>query len=500
MSSLPSIASKYPNLVSDRFNDWDSELFGPKSEWVIIPDQSIQTILPYVPNNELAKRFSNAGAQNLFAFEVQDASDEILSQLVIKDLANFSEACKFCYLIAKGDRIWQEKFHQIFPKVIPLGICPFTVDQQFKILFKRYIDELRPFNIQFVKNNETLVRLLGSNGSDGELNQLITEYQNLGGDEAVDLYLQKGVYMDVGTDRQKALSEQGKEALNKLHLFGAQRRLCVRLAGENYKGTLATIDPSSKQGKILQIIHFEIPKIFNNKKKFNEVIHTSAIIKNEAPRNHLELQWMKGNPLILADFGVFTPQEYSEKLECTHVVLEKVGICSTADLKVLGLLNEPALEKFKFDDNLSGDLTIKNQQLFERKEACAIFLEGLSKQIQNKIKESESHGVVLFKDNNNTWVEFQEEFERVRLSILEKCESPANLSNNFSEIVQSINNLTEAVNQENQKYQLIKLRAYIHQVDIRPTWGILNGEGIETLTEFVAQNPDANLFRMGVKE
>lgn len=458
-------------------------------------------IIPYVPNDEeWVLEFKEACKNEVHPLFVEDISNKILSQLDVKTLAAFSRVNKFSYVISLNPHIWEVKFNESFPNltIIPYGLCCFSSDKQFKILHHRVSAELKPFITQYNKNNEILVRLRGSNGIDGELNQLWQNFQALGGYGSVDFFHWHKDYSSI-TEEEKDKLDKGRKAKKYLELFVHQTDLRKALGGSDYDGTPDSLSQNSNQGIIFSMVNFEIPTIFNNQKKFEGVIRVSVVKKNIVLQSVVAKHWLDGHSLLLVDFGIITPQEYSEKLGCTPNVPKKVGIHSIADIKALGVHIDRPMEEFKIaEEDLSQDVNKKHQQIFERKEACFNFLEKMSEKIQQKIKESESHGTVLFQDNNNVWVEFQKRFEESRSLILGKCESSVESSQNFSQIAKEINGLVEMFNQQERDYQIIKLRAYIHQVDISAAWKGLENQGIQTLSKFVANNPGKNLFRMGV--
>jgi len=96
-----------------------------------------------------------------------------LCMLDLKDLANFSQTSICCYYAAKAEVIWDKQFVKFFSKVNPLPHLPrkllpkgdgvinikvvslfFSKEWQFKIYFKRMIDELKIYKEQFNHNQE----------------------------------------------------------------------------------------------------------------------------------------------------------------------------------------------------------------------------------------------------------------------------------------------------------------------------------------------------------
>ncbi len=217
--------------------------------------------------------------------------------------------------------------------------------------------------------------------------------------------------------------------------------------------------------------------------------------------------WGRDLPHLLVDLGVVFDEEYSQKLGCTPDVLEKVGIVSQEDLDALGIITAPVAASIDIlKEQPAEDQQAVQRQHYERREQVCDALQKVSEEIQKRIRESENCGVPFFADEKgspigqelNPWAVFKKQFEESRALIEGKCQTPSELSKNYAQIVTEANDLIEKFNTFDQEYQILKLRTYIRQEGIRPQWSALNEQEIHSLAEFARNNPNINLFQMGV--
>ncbi len=263
-------------------------------------------IRPYVPsdNRELVKAcqetykkyfltplFNETGA--LFHFH-RDALSFAFVYLHPKDLVNFSEVDKCCYLATKTDAIWENQLKKLLPntQIMPMQVCCFSPEHQFKIIFKKINNALMPYIVQFAKNNVILRRLRGPNGMDGEIDSKWKNYEQLGGNPARLRYL--SIVNNAFNNGQPIDWEglQDTDDCKAALIYGHYTDLNesrIHLAGNAYDGTIESIDPNSQQGRCLRVINeVLVAENFNNQDEFEIVIQASEALKNYTSQNNDE--------------------------------------------------------------------------------------------------------------------------------------------------------------------------------------------------------------------
>ncbi len=219
-------------------------------------------------------------------------------------------------------------------------------------------------------------------------------------------------------------------------------------------------------------------------------------------KQSLKTGWGEDLPLLLVDFGVVSKEEYSQKLDCTPDVLEKVGILSQDDLDALGVLIIPVAHLTK--EQVESNQATQTQDYEKRTRVCEA-LQKVSDEIEKRYRESENYSATLFTDEKgspiaqelNPWAVFKKQFEENKALLEAKCQIPSELSKNYTKIIEEANALIDKFNIFDREYQITKLRTYIHQVGIRPKWSALNEQETVSLAEFAKKNPSLNLFKMG---
>ena len=289
-----------------RLGNWKSMYLIGRSTISVVDSNPLKAsiIQPYIPfdNQELVKAcqevytkywetplFNETGA--LFHFH-RDALPIAFVYLHPKDLVNFSEVDKCCYLATKTDAIWENQLKKLLPntQIMPMQVCCFSPEHQFKIIFKKIKDELKPYIAQLEENNKTLCELIGSNGKSGEIDRAWERYQQFGGESAkgryenlVDVAYANNQYLDLyKTDGYKANSAH----LHYDHLD--MRKLYI--GGPAYDGTIESCDPNSQQGRCLRVIHGGLMvDSFNEQDKFEATIRASEALKNSTLQNNDEV-------------------------------------------------------------------------------------------------------------------------------------------------------------------------------------------------------------------
>lgn len=248
---------------------------------------SRSTIKPYVPSDsqELVKICADAYTKYLkepnfdttgaLFYELKEPFVVIFSNLDPKSLANFSEVSKCCYLAIKPPIIWELQMNKLLPnvKILPTELCQFSCEQQFKIIFKRVHDELKPYISKLKRNNEVLNELRGSNGMNGTIDAAWKDLEKKG-----------GVKRASGLRYVIFLSEEEKTTLIAYQKYYALNQQRVRLAGEGYNGTVGSIGPDSQQYRLQEAIDSGVRNAYNDQDQFEKIIQTS-----EAQTNTLNL-------------------------------------------------------------------------------------------------------------------------------------------------------------------------------------------------------------------
>jgi hypothetical protein len=265
----------------------------------------------YAQNCQSGKLISDSGA--LVTLH-QDAFNRVFVFLEPKDLVNFSAVSKCCYLATKVDIIWVIQLQNCFPNINPLPtkVCSLSPEHQFKIYFKKVNDEKKPYNAQITRNNDVTLHLRGPTGFDGAIDIAWKQCQAFGGEAAVQHYyhertnaiarLEEGVGGSsaleddnpLWTPEQRAAWNEEYDALKNsdagkaAHAYQEHQRLqwlLIRVQGNTYNGSTASIDSNSQQARCAYAIH-EIPELFNDQEKFEAFIQQAEAAKNNSAQSN----------------------------------------------------------------------------------------------------------------------------------------------------------------------------------------------------------------------
>jgi WD40 repeat protein len=221
-------------------------------------------------------------------------------------------------------------------------------------------------------------------------------------------------------------------------------------------------------------------------------------------KEHLKKRWGEDLPLLLADFGIISKEEYSEKLKCYPHDLPERGILSLTDLRALGILNSPRsdLQKLKvIVEEATQDRNQRQTRALAKKDAVCIVLQTLLEAVDQKINEINRCSALLY-DGEHPWAPFQQQLINY-MDVLEKeCEKPRALLEKFESyatIVDEMNGLIDAFHTLDREHQIAKLRAYVGQTYILRAWNNLRFQGIESLAALLERRDIAphDLFQMG---
>ena len=206
------------------------------------------------------KQTLNLNQTGALFYELKEPFVLTFAHLDPRDLARFSTVSKCCFLATKYPLIWETQLKKLLPDVnfISSTLCKFSDEQQFKIIFKRINDELKPYLLQLKKNNEVLNELRGSNGMNGAIDRAWKDYTHIG-------------------TTTKVWTNDGWQAYDK---YTSLDRLRTCLAGNSYNGQANTIDSESQQGRLLKAINHDVHHAFNHQDQFDEIIRKSEAQTN----------------------------------------------------------------------------------------------------------------------------------------------------------------------------------------------------------------------------
>jgi hypothetical protein len=322
LTFVPSPENHFGVHFGDRL---DTGIRDPSAFWKNPYASSI--IRPYVPsdNTDLiikCKDTFNQHMHNPLTFDssgaifraLQDAFNITFIYLNPKDLVNFSEVNKCCYLATKANVVWQLQFKNLCPNttLLPKEKCCFPPEQQFKIYFKRINDELKPYKAQFERNKVVLKNLIGPNGNDGDIAQVQKEFEELGGNAAMRSIHEKFMQaFNANADELIFFRKSNEKLTDTAGLYQVLPTQLRYLAGQGYDGTDASIDPNSQQGHC-QLAITQLPGSFDNQEKFEQFIQASEVAKNNVSESNDEAipqdalsqeETIRGNlNAIIADF------------------------------------------------------------------------------------------------------------------------------------------------------------------------------------------------------
>jgi hypothetical protein len=230
--------------------------------------------------------------------------------------------------------------------------------------------------------------------------------------------------------------------------------------------------------------------------------------KARAIRAYLNDQPPENNPLLLADLGIKMEKEYSKKLNCRSEYLEKIGILSREDLKLI-CLPSPQLVKLESLEILEveEDFTDNKAKIVaERRKSNLITFTGeISEVVQDKIKETNTCGVILYKALC-PWVSFQNKLKAFQGKLGEIAEesNTAKLiveafdSKHYNRLAHELNELVEEFHTLDRDHQISKLHAYVNQWGILTAWNNLRDQGVQNLSALRESKQSLEkLFQMG---
>ncbi len=233
---------------------------------------------------------------------------------------------------------------------------------------------------------------------------------------------------------------------------------------------------------------------------------SSPTQKARAIGEYLDALPPKNHPLLLAHLGIKIEKDYLEKLKCRSEHLQKIGILSSEDIKLICSPSPPvapleSVEVLQVEENFRENAV--KAEADRRKENLESFTEELTKIVESKIQETNTCGVLLY-EGTCPWVAFQQKlniFQGKLKRIAEESTTPktkveAFNSTNYNQLVGELNALVEDFSALDRDHQIARLSAYINQWGILKGWNTLKSGGVHSLSA-LSESQLKNLFQMG---
>jgi hypothetical protein len=277
-----------------------------------------------------------------------------------------------------------------------------------------------------------------------------------------------------------------------------------------FLGQLVTIDSQNKEiyALLWEVYGGDRSGIFEWGEFSDSIreLHRIALSQKEeatlAFKEHLKKRWGVDLPLFLADLGFTCKEDYSKKLGCTPDYLQKIGICSSADIKPLGLTLSNFQHLQIVPEGVTKDHNQLQTQAHVKKDAVCILLHTLSNAVDQKLSETKDWIELHYAQN---WTLLQGELNSYLSDLIEKCEIRRVLlaefgPGNYEKIVKEVNALIDKFHALDQEHQIAKLRAYVGQTYILGAWNNLrDNQDIESLAALLERRDIApqDIFNMG---
>ncbi len=247
---------------------------------------------------------------------------------------------------------------------------------------------------------------------------------------------------------------------------------------------------------------------------FHEIMGQSSpsLEKAQAIRNYLQKQLKEDSHPLLIALGIVSSHDYSTKLGCRPADLERVGIISTEDLKIICSLS-PAIQVLALEEgsgteeNLNfRDDTVK-AKADKRKSALSNLSQQLFQEVTSKIRETNTCGVLLY-EGECPWIGFQNRLSTLQTkfdAIVLECKGLPKLtveafkSAKYNELANELNALVGEFHILDRDHQIAKLHTYIiNQWGVFRAWTNLKARGIQSLSQLMdSDQAPQNLFQMG---
>ncbi len=240
-------------------------------------------------------------------------------------------------------------------------------------------------------------------------------------------------------------------------------------------------------------------------------------LNDQAPKNNSQLlpglgitnaQPPKNNSQLLAGLGIKTEEEYSEKLKCRSEYLEKIGIFSAGDLKLICSASSQFLKLGSLEVlEVEGDFRDNKVKIEadRRKSNLTMLTEQISQIVENKIEETNICPVILY-EAECPWSSFQQKVKTFQAKLSEigdKSNTAQSMvegfnSKNYNRLASELNALVEEFHTLDRDHQISKLHAYVNQWGILGAWNNLRSQGVQNLSGLPeSKRSSQKLFRMG---
>ncbi len=232
---------------------------------------------------------------------------------------------------------------------------------------------------------------------------------------------------------------------------------------------------------------------------------SSPTQKAEAITKYLDELPPKNHPVLLAHFGIQTEKDCREKLNCRSEHLQKIGIFSAEDIKLI-CSPSPHVATLETVEVLQVEANFRENSVKaeadRRKEKLENFAEELTQIIENKIQETNTCGVLLY-EGTSPWVAFQQKlnaFQGKLQKIVDESDTPktkaeAFNSTNYNQLIGELNAFVEDFSGLDRDHQIARLSAYINQWGILKAWNTLRSGGVYSLSA-LSESQLKNLFQM----
>lgn len=193
-----------------------------------LPEEQEQ-IMDYLPkiNTKLEDDATNAKIQDCeIARLPKDLIIDVMCNLDPVALANASRVCQLFYSVSKSPLIWKTLFQNSFPRLKAVCLQDLRLEHTVKLIFAQYKRRKADLLSIEKKLRAEIAELNGPNGNDGTIHKAVetnTRYKN------------------------------GQLGLGPMNYYQLTSNL-FEIAGIGFKSDDATIDPSSKLGKVLDQI------------------------------------------------------------------------------------------------------------------------------------------------------------------------------------------------------------------------------------------------------
>ncbi len=211
---------------------------------------------------------------------------------------------------------------------------------------------------------------------------------------------------------------------------------------------------------------------------------------------------------MLVHLGIKTEKGYSEKLNCRSGHLEKIGILSAEDVKLICLASPDfvKLDRLEILEVAEDFRDNKVKTEAERRKTNLTMLVGaISQVVEDKMEETNTCGVILYEEEC-PWLSFQQKLKafQAKLGEIADKSNTAKLmveafdSKNYNGLAGELNALVEEFQALDRDHQISKLHAYANQWGILTAWNNLRAQGVHNLAALPeSQQSLQKLFQMG---